>query len=153
MFGKGGKWGALSAVALLVGCASDLLVVPKVGLREVTVSASKNANRDHVTLVHFVFPKSETLYQELKKMDAQAYFALSEQLALDHPNDLEVVAVEVAPGMSVTERIQLRDFSARAVIVFARYENDIPGLHREELRSLCKKANISLGRAAFTVTY
>lgn len=153
MFGKSGKWAALAAVVLLVGCASDLLVVPKVGLREVNVSACKNANRDHVTLVHFVCPKSDALYQELKKMDAQAYFAVAEQLALDHPNDMEVIAVEVVPGMSVTEKVQLKDFRSRAVIVFARYEKDIPGLHREELRSLCKKAHISLGRAAFTVTY
>lgn len=153
MFGNGGKWSALGVVAVLAGCSSSFLVIPKVGLREVTVTASKNANRDHVTLVHFVFPKSEALYQELKKMDAQAYFAVAAQLALDYPNDLEVVAVEVAPGMRVTEKIQLKDFKSRAALVFARYENDIPGLHREELRSLCKKTHISLGRSTFTVTY
>lgn len=153
MFGRNVKWSALSIVAMLAGCSSSFFVVPKVGLREVTVTASKNANRDHVTLVHFVFPKSEALYRELKKMDAQAYFSVATQLALDYPNDLEVVAVEVAPGMRVTEKIQLKDFRAQAALVFARYENDIPGLHREELRSLCKKTNISLGNSTFTVTY
>lgn len=145
----------LGTIALwMVGCtAPDMMVFPKVALREVTVSASKNANREHVTLVHFVFPKSTDLYNELKKMDAQAYFAAAEQLIHDHPNDLEIIPIEIVPGMTITQEVKLKTFDSRAALVFARYEDEIPGLHREELRDLCKKVRILLGRAGFTVIY
>ncbi|MDR2464384.1 MAG: hypothetical protein LBD36_02090 [Holosporales bacterium] len=137
----------------LVSCTNDLVKVPSVGLKRVTVVAQKDANNSSVTTVHLVFPKTDDVYTTLNKMDAIAYFAAFRDLLASFPNDLEIVVIEAVPGLSVTEKICLKDFASKAVIVFASYDQSIPGTHRETLRTLCKQVSISLGRNSFTVSY
>lgn len=146
---------SLFSIGLFVfGCSlPEAITIPKVWLKQVTVSAQKDANKELVTVVHFVFPKTEDLYKEFKKMDALAYFAAIDQLITDYPNDLEVVPIEIVPGMTLTKEIHLKDFSSQAVLIFARYDDSIPGMHREELKKMCKKAHVSLGRNSFSVSY
>jgi hypothetical protein len=148
-------WGkkifCLLGSGILASCSS--FYFPPVSLKHITVSAQPGANFDLVTLVHFVFPKTPDLYKELKKMDAVSYFAVEKQLLADYVNDLEVVAVEIAPGMVRTEHVKLKDFRSQAVLVFARYDAALPGLHREELSLRKKKVHIVLGRNKFVVSY
>ncbi|GHS94591.1 hypothetical protein AGMMS49949_08490 [Alphaproteobacteria bacterium] len=144
-------WNFLLCLGFLAGCSS--LDLPKVALKKIIVSAQSGANKDLVTLVHFVFPKTEDLYKDLKKMDATTYFAVANQLAADFASDLEIIPIEIAPEMTVKENVCLKDFRSKAVLVFARYDGNLPGVHREELRVRESKVNISLGRAGFVVTY
>ncbi|GHS93063.1 hypothetical protein AGMMS49949_05910 [Alphaproteobacteria bacterium] len=144
-------WNLFLCLGFLVGCSS--LNLPKVALKKITVSAQPGANKDFVTLVHFVFPKTEDLYKELKKMDATAYFAVANQLTADFASDLEIIPIEIAPEMTLKENVYLKDFRTKAVLVFARYDSNLPGVHREELRVRESKVNISLERAGFVVTY
>lgn len=137
----------------LAGCTKDQVFLPTVGLRNIRVTAQEDANKQQVTRVHFVFPKAEALLAELRKMDATAYFEQAAQLQATYPNDLEVVEIEIAPGMTVDRTVCLKDFRSRSVLVFCNYDASIRGSHREELRKLCRKAKVLLGRNGATITY
>ncbi|MDR1597968.1 MAG: hypothetical protein LBR89_03465 [Holosporales bacterium] len=140
-------------LTLLTGCGGYKVMVPTVALKKVTVVAQKEANKEMVTTVHFVFPKTETLAEEIRKMDAVAYFAAFADIKASHPNDIEIVSIEAVPGISTSQKIQLEDFNSQAAIVYARYDDSIPGAHREELKKRCSKVIISLGRTSFGVAY
>lgn len=144
---------ALATAFLLANCAKDQSLIADVGLRSVRLVAQENANKKQVIRVHFVFPKNSDLLAELRKMDATTYFEQVGQLLNDYPNDLEIVEAEVVPGMSVDKEIELKDFRSKAVLVFFDYDKSLRGRHREELRKLCRSAQINLGRNDVTISY
>lgn len=119
--------------ALLTGCTSseDFVVVPKVALRQISFVADPDANCNSVITVHVVVPKKKELFEEIRKMDSSAYFAAVKQLQQDYPDDLEIFRWEVVPGAHLeNQRILLQDFRGQGVLVFMRYADDIPGIHR-----------------------
>jgi hypothetical protein len=76
-----------------------------------------------------------------------------DQLLGDNPNDLEIEKFEAVPGITEKREIRLRDFNSMAVLVFAAYDESLPGIHKTELKNLCKNVKINLGRNSITVTY
>lgn len=144
---------ALTSLLSLTNCAKDQSLIADVGLRQIRVVAQDNANRSQVTRVHLVFPKNNALLADLRKMDASTYFSQVGQLLNDYPNDLEIVELEVVPGLSFDKNIELKDYRSKAVLVFFDYDKSLRGRHREELRKLCRKAQLNLGRNDVTISY
>lgn len=106
-------------------------IIPPVCLKRVSISADKDMNLNRVVVVHLVVPKTQGLYEEILKKDAQAYFSSVDDLLRDYPNDIEIFKWEIVPGMTKNDiEIKLKDFKGRGVIVFARYSGDFTGVHR-----------------------
>lgn len=138
---------------LLMGCSTTTELISSVGLRKVKVIAREDANGGRVTRMHFVFPKSNELLLELKKMDASTYFDQAEQLIANNPNDLEVVVVEAVPGLTSEVKIQLKDYRSKAALVFVDYDSNSRGLYREEFRRFCRFATVTLFHNHITIAY
>ena len=120
----------------------NCLTIPKTNLRNLSLSASDDMNEGRVVAVHLVAAKTQALYEEILKMDSLAYFSATKQLQADYPNDLEVFTWELVPGSSINDiNIRLSDFRAQGLIIFARYDDSIPGLHRLVLP---KKRNVRI---------
>lgn len=134
---------SVGMVSVLTSCITteDVVLVPKVYLKNISFSADQDANENRVVTVHLVVPKKPELYNEILKMDALAYFSITKQLQADYPNDLEVFTWEIVPGSSLQkQRILLKDFRGQGAIVFLQYGDEIPGIHRLVLpqKSSCK---------------
>ena len=103
-----GRWlAAVAAAAVLSGCA----VLPGFGGRgpvEVTVEAVADANRDTVTVVDLVFVYDATVARAVPDT-APAWFTRRAELRRSHPQALEIVSLEVAPG----ERIRAPELPRR----------------------------------------
>ncbi|MDR0632648.1 MAG: hypothetical protein LBF84_00730 [Holosporales bacterium] len=139
----------------LPSCAKDsqVVLVPLTNLRKISFSAEEDMNDKRVLIVHMVVPKKKELYDELLKMDSQAYFAVNQQLKTDYPNDLEIFTWEIIPGSAINDiDIRFSDFRAQGIIIFAQYDDSFPGLHKLVLPHQ-RSVRVLLGRTECTMAY
>ncbi|MDR3285434.1 MAG: hypothetical protein LBS83_01985 [Holosporales bacterium] len=136
---------------LLTSCMED--IVPPTKLRNISFLADKDVNENKLVIVHMAVPKIKELYDELLKMDSQAYFATIKQLEATYPNDLEVFKWEIVPGAALNDiEVRFKDFRAKGIFIFAKYDDSIAGMHRLVLPQQ-SSVKVLLGRTECHLAY
>ena len=143
-------WLLVATALAAAGCSG---LTDKVRLRfggkvRVEVVTTPDLNRDFPLAVDFVVAYDKDLFKELKKLDAQTWFASREQYLKDFEKEMDSHYWEWVPGRRVEPQKLRYQLGARGGVVFAHYFT--PGDHRVAIEPL-KGFILRLGESDFTV--
>lgn len=143
--------GLIAALALAsLGCSgfTDVVRSRFGGKVRVEVYNAPDLNRDFPLAVDFLVAYDKGLYEELKELDAQTWFANRDQYLKDFEAELDSHYWEWVPGRRVAPQKLRYKLGARGGVVFAHYFT--PGAHRVAIEPL-KGFILRLGESGFTV--
>ncbi len=116
--------------------------------KNVTVSASADANQNSPVALDLVFVRDPALLETLLAMPAAKWFATRDDTRRAFPDALGVVSLEVVPGqtLQLTDPAQIHQ-SALGILAYAAYA--APGEHRERLQPATERYLLQLGPKGF----
>ena len=143
-------WLLAAAALAAAGCSgfTDVVRLRFGGKVRVEVVTTSELNRDFPLAVDFVVAYDKDLFKELKKLDAQTWFAAREQYLKDFADDMDSHYWEWVPGRRVEPKKLRYRLGAQGGVVFAHYFT--PGGHRVAIEPL-KGFILRLGESDFTV--
>lgn len=111
---------SLAFMMIATGCLGPLKTCFYID--SIRIKVDSDANNFSATEVDLVVVYDETILKEILGLSADKYFAKSQQLKRDYPEQLDIFHWEVVPGQILfSESLNYRKSCPPGAVVFARY--------------------------------